>query len=147
MKSKARGEHPASNRSMPSDVIKEIVKMEGSEKDLQPYLDRLPVGVIQLDRDGSVIQYNYFESLMSGLNPIQVLGKNFFTEVAPCTTVNGFYEQFKRAVEREDLDITFDLYFAFPSGPRQVQIRLAYSNISKMVWCIVTDQEKTAVNR
>ncbi len=53
-------------------------------------LDELPFGLIHIRGDGLVMQYNRAESQISGLAPENVVGKNFFREVAPCTSVQAF---------------------------------------------------------
>ena len=50
-------------------------------------IDDLPFGAIRLNAAGIILGYNRFESRLSGLEPARVIGKNFFTEVAPCTNV------------------------------------------------------------
>jgi PAS domain-containing protein len=47
-------------------------------------LDGLPYGLITLDALGRVVHYNDTESRLAGLAPGQVIGRHFFTEVAPC---------------------------------------------------------------
>ncbi len=61
-------------------------------------LDSKPYGVIQLDGEGRVLRYNAFESQLSGLNQQKVIGKNFFTQIAPCTGVQEFYGRFKEGM-------------------------------------------------
>lgn len=41
-------------------------------------LDALPYGVIQLSGDGIITAYSQGESMLSGLSPESVIGKNFF---------------------------------------------------------------------
>ena len=48
-------------------------------------LDALEFGVIGMNLDGVVTAYNSYESRMAGLSRARVVGKHFFTEVAPCT--------------------------------------------------------------
>jgi photoactive yellow protein len=48
-------------------------------------LDALPFGVVRMDRDGTVTGYNAAERRLSGLGRDRVLGRRFFTGVAPCT--------------------------------------------------------------
>ena len=48
------------------------------------WLDTLDFGVIRLDAQGAVTAYNLRESLLSGFAPEAVIGRQFFTEIAPC---------------------------------------------------------------
>nr|QQZ51415.1 PAS domain-containing protein [Phenylobacterium glaciei] len=59
-------------------------------------IDKLAFGAIQLDRAGRVLQYNAMEGEITGRDPRATLGKNFFTEVAPCTNKPAFKGQFDK---------------------------------------------------
>ncbi len=52
--------------------------------------DRLPFGMIRMDGEGRLVAYNAKESALSGLRKADVLGRNFFRTVAPCTCVEEF---------------------------------------------------------
>ena len=75
-------------------------------------LDCLPVGVIRVSKDGVISAYNRFESERFGYQAVEVLGRNFFTEVAPCTSVREFHGRFMDMVMsgkngRDELDFVF----------------------------------------
>jgi photoactive yellow protein len=91
----------------------------------QRELDQLPVGVIELDAEGVVRAYNRVESKASGLARNWVLGKHFFTEVAPCTAVYEFQGRYERLVAR-DLPTReeLDFLFAFETGERLASISM-----------------------
>ncbi|HET7435991.1 MAG TPA: PAS domain-containing protein [Thermoanaerobaculia bacterium] len=102
-------------------------------------LDALPFGTIQLDADGKILAYNRAEEQLSGRRRDEVVGKNFFVDVAPCTRVRRFYGAFQTGVERKLLNEVFDFTFRFPAGAREVRIRMIYSaNPSPCVWIFVT---------
>lgn len=102
-------------------------------------LDTLPFGAIQLDANGFVLAYNRTEEQISGRKRDEVVGKNFFTEVAPCTRVRKFYGAFQIGVDRRSLNEVFDFTFRFPNAPRDVRIRMIYSgNPRPGVWIFVT---------
>ena len=102
-------------------------------------LDALPFGAIQLDRDGKVLLYNRAEECISGRSRQEVIGKNFFSEVAPCTRVRRFYGAFQEGIGRNAINEVFDFTFRFPQGTREVRIRLIYSeNPQPCVWIFVT---------
>ena len=50
----------------------------------------LPFGAIGLSGAGRVTSYNRSESLLSGRDAASVIGRDFFREVAPCTSVQRF---------------------------------------------------------
>jgi photoactive yellow protein len=104
-------------------------------------LDRLPYGMIQLDASGRILKYNAVESRLASLDQQATIGKQFFTEVAPCTKVQAFYGRFKEGVTREQLDATFKFHFAFKQAPRDVTVRLFYSRRTRSVWVMIADHE------
>ena len=104
-------------------------------------LDRLPYGMIQLDPHGRVLQFNAVESRLAALPQSQQIGRNFFTQVAPCTKVQEFYGRFKEGVAREALDAAFRFHFAFKQSPRDVTVRLFYSRRTRTVWVMISDRE------
>lgn len=102
-------------------------------------LDALPFGAILLDSDGVVQAYNRAEERISGRRREDVIGRNFFAEIAPCTRVRRFFGAFEAGVDRRDLNEVFDFTFRFPGAPREVRIRMIYSGVPKPgVWIFVT---------
>jgi photoactive yellow protein len=102
-------------------------------------LDALPFGAIQLDAAGTILTYNKAEERLSGRKADLVVGKNFFQEIAPCTRVKRFHGAFETGVQRRELNEVFDFLFRFPSGAREVRIRMIYSGVPKpAVWIFVT---------
>jgi photoactive yellow protein len=97
-------------------------------------IDGLPFGAIQLDTDGKILKYNMYEAGMAGLDRGSVIGKNFFSEVAPCTAVQEFYGRFQRGVRMRVLHEKFRYHFAFRHKPIDVTITLFYSGITNSVW-------------
>lgn len=90
--------------------------------------DALPYGLIVLDRSGVIVRYNAAESRLSGLAPSQVLGRNFFLEIAPCTRVRTFGGVYRRMVQTGEPAMTqFEFAFRFGFGEKRVFIQLAYS--------------------
>ncbi len=85
-------------------------------------LDALPFGVIVLSVDGMVQAYNRAESELAGRHPDEVIGRNFFTEVAPCTAVQAFQGAFQLFCAGDGEPKTFRFTFRFPSGSVRVQI-------------------------
>lgn len=101
-------------------------------------LDSLPVGVIQLDRDGTVLQYNETESALARTSRADVLGRDFFNEVAPCTAVRDFQGRFQDGVARRELDVTFDYRFRFRDDRvKDVSVSMSYRPESDTVWVVV----------
>jgi photoactive yellow protein len=89
--------------------------------------DRLPVGFITIDRDGIIQGFNAFESNYSGLAEQDVLGRSFFHDVAPCTSVKEFEGRFRDMVADDVSGIArFRYVFRFKGGARLVQISMTY---------------------
>ncbi|HEX8151725.1 MAG TPA: PAS domain-containing protein, partial [Thermoanaerobaculia bacterium] len=98
-----------------------------------------PFGAIQLELDGKVVLYNQAEERISGRKRSDVIGRNFFNEIAPCTRVRRFFGAFQTGVERKVLNEVFDFTFRFPQGTREVRIRMIYAeNPRACVWLFVT---------
>ena len=115
-----------------AEMIRLLDTLSGTE------LDELPVGVIQLDRDGTVLRYNETESSLARLSPADVVGRNFFRDIAPCTAVRDFQGRFEEGVAREDLDATFEYRFRFPDDRvKDVTITLSYRPHTAAVWVVV----------
>lgn len=85
-------------------------------------LDKLPFGVIDLDAQATVLAYNRKESELSRLSPEKVIGRNFFTEIAPCTAVKEFQGRFNEFMQGHEQVMTFDFIFSFRDGPVEVEI-------------------------
>ena len=84
-------------------------------------LDELSFGVVGMSEDGTVNSYNLAESRLSGLTPANVIGRNFFTSVAPCT--NNFLVAHRFETEPV-LDAILDYVFTFRIKPVGVKLRL-----------------------
>lgn len=101
-------------------------------------LDKLPMGMIQLDRDGTVLKFNQTESDLAKVEKADAVGKSFFDEVAPCTKVQEFYGQFVEGVEKRNLHTVFNYEFKFRDGRRKdVVISMFYSASTDTVWVLV----------
>ena len=85
-------------------------------------LDDLPFGVIVLAKDGTILAYNPAEGALAGRTPSAVIGRHFFSEVAPCTSVQEFQGVFREFCEQGETSRTFRFTFHFPGGPVRVQI-------------------------
>ena len=132
---------PFSSRppNAPPPTVTEV--LEAADRMTPEELDRAPYGMIQLDATGRILNYNAVESKLASLRKEDAIGKQFFTEIAPCTRVQDFYGRFKEGVIRESLDTSFRFHFAFKQNPRDVTVRLLYSKRTRTVWVLISDQE------
>ncbi len=101
-------------------------------------LDNAPFGIIRLDDDGTVQFFNRYESALSGVSPAEAEGRNFFTQVAPCTNNWLFRGRFRKGVRRDDLDETFTYTYTYEMTPTLVEVHL-YRDASKDNWIMVQE--------
>ncbi len=91
-------------------------------------IDRLPFGVIGLDRDGWVRVYNETEARLSGRKARPTKGKPFFTEVAPCMNNGYFKGRIDQALSAGTLDIEFTFVGDFNDPGRELHVRIQSAN-------------------
>jgi photoactive yellow protein len=84
-------------------------------------LDAAPFGVVAMTEDGVVSSYNGAESRLSGLTPAKVVGRHFFSAVAPCT--NNFMVAHRFETEPA-LDAVVDYVFTLRMQATKVRLRL-----------------------
>jgi photoactive yellow protein len=106
-------------------------------------LDLLPYGIIVVDEKGSVLYYNAREEQIAGRRRADVLGRNFFTEVAPCTQVQEFYGHFQETMSREGWVANFMFRFPFPGQPREVEISLTSFEKDGARLCLISVSDLT----
>jgi photoactive yellow protein len=106
-------------------------------------LDELPIGVIKVTREGTVLTYNASEARLAQRNPGDVIGKNFFTDVAPYTNVQECAGKFWRGVERGWTHEIFPFIFPFPHGTVQVSITIEYEAQDDCAWIFVEEFGRT----
>ena len=85
-----------------TDVENVLSKMTDAQ------LNKLAFGAIELDAAGKIIKYNAVEGAITGRDPKAVIGKNFFTEVAPCTNRPEFKGVFDAGVRAKNLNTMFE---------------------------------------
>ena len=85
--------------------------------------DELPFGAIVIDPDGTIREYNEYETRLSHFERSAVVGKNFFRDVAPCTAVQAFEGRLREFLRSKDeVSESFDYFFPFPHGLVTVEI-------------------------
>lgn len=100
-------------------------------------LDNQPHGIIQVDDQGTVKYYNRWESQMSGVSPDSAVGRNFFTQVAPCTNNRLVFGRFKSGVGKNDLNTEFNYTFTYRMKPTNVRIQIYRDTGTKTNWILV----------
>lgn len=85
-------------------------------------LDLLPFGIIELNEDGTVVAFNTAEERLSRRSRVEVIGKNFFTDVAPCADVKEYRGRFKDFLKGEALTERFNYTYYFESSTLEVEL-------------------------
>ena len=106
-------------------------------------LDLLPYGIIVVDETGTILYYNAREEQIAERRREDVIGKNFFTEVAPCTQVREFHGRFKETVLRAGSVADFHFRFPFPGRPREVEISLTSFEKDGALLCLISVSDVT----
>ena len=100
----------------------ETVKLSELENSDESTLEGLPFGIVRSNTEDHICNfYNKYESDLAGLSADQVLKRNFYVDVAPCT--NNFLV-YNRFVEEDDLDDILDYVFTYNLKPTKVKLRL-----------------------
>ena len=88
--------------------------------------DNLPVGLIVLDPAGRVVVFNRAEEILAGRQRARVLGRDFFTEIAPCMNVRQLGGEFRDNIGQHAFDHEVEMTFPFPHNerPRDVKVRM-----------------------
>jgi photoactive yellow protein len=87
-------------------------------------LDQAPFGIVRVDDEGVVEFYNQYESELAGVDPDDAVGRNFFTQLAPCSSNRLFHGRFKKGVRSGTLDERFTYTFTYKMSPTLVQVRM-----------------------
>ncbi len=113
------------------NIENNLAKMSKAE------LDKLAFGAIELDAEGKIIQYNAAEGDITGRNPASVIGKSFFTEVAPCTNRPEFKGRFDEGVKAGNLSVMFEYTFDYEMKPTKVKVQMKKSLTGNTYWVFV----------
>ena len=122
----------------PGTVVFELDDIENVLAKLDPEeIDGLAFGVIQLDEEGKILYYSVAEGRIANREPSQVVGKNFFNEVAPCSKRPEFYGRFLEGVKSGHMDVVFEYIFDYKMNPTRVRVRMKKSETKGEYWLLV----------
>lgn len=116
---------------VPSEFLSRLPDVDRSTADAQPF------GVVQVDDAGTIKLYNRWESEMAAVAVSAAEGRNFFTQVAPCTNNRLMFGKFKDGVAKGELDSEFNYTFTYKMKPTNVQIRMFRHAPSATNWLFV----------
>ena len=91
-------------------------------------IEQWSFGVIGLDPSARVVFFNKAEERLSGLPKSDVVGKDFFVEVAPCTASRLFRGRYQRARDLGGLDEHFFYTFTYRIRPVSAHIHMLYDS-------------------
>ncbi len=100
-------------------------------------VELLPFGAILLNQQGDVMRYNHVESGISGRSASDVVGKNFFNDVAPCAKGQVFYNHFFKAVADGQVNAMFDYQFAYKMETTNVRIHMKSQDAARGIWVFI----------
>jgi len=89
-----------------------------------------------MNDEGIVQFYNRYESNLSGVDPEEAVGTNFFTELAPCSNNPLFLGRFKEGIDEGALDEHFTYTFTYKMRPTLVDVRL-YRDEAGNNWVLI----------
>jgi photoactive yellow protein len=102
-------------------------------------VDLLPVGVMLLDLDGTIREYNTTEATMAHRAAADQIGKNFFRDVAPCTGTPEFEGRFRALAEPgASGKADFEYVFTFPWALEKVLITFLRAQGADGIYVLVT---------
>ena len=97
----------------------------------------LPFGAVMLDRNGTIVRYNKSESVIASRVPEDVIGKNFFNEVAPCAKGKRFHGEFLKFHQTGQINVMFDYKFAYKGANVAVKIHMKAQPDGQHCWLFV----------
>ena len=113
------------------DLDNKLAKMSDAD------IDKLSFGAVLLDRDGKILRYNMAEGEITGRDPAEVMGKNFFNDIAPCTKSPEFFGRFKDGVSSGNLNILFEYRFDHKMTPTKVKVHMKKDLSKDAYWVFV----------
>jgi photoactive yellow protein len=114
-----------------TSVANELARMADDE------LDSLAFGAMELDRNGRILRYNAAEADISGRNQMGMVGRNFFTDVAPCTRSEAFEGRFRSGVKAGKLDVQFTYVLDHEMLPTEVRVRMHQAEGKDSYWVLI----------
>ena len=119
----------------PTFVPAEVLAQAGTMN--KPQADLCGFGCVKVDDAGRVLVFNRYLSELSGVSAKGSEGKNYFTQVNPCTNNPMFYGAFKRGVAADHLDEQFEYVFTYQMRPTTVRVHLVRDDVAKANWIFV----------
>jgi photoactive yellow protein len=117
-------ERPAENGAAGPPSVTDPALREYVEQLPLEALHALPFGVIRLDEAGRVRFFSKTEAEQSGFGDRRAIGRDFFTQMAPCLGTPDFLRRIERARQAGTLDIMFEQVGDFDDAERLLRVRV-----------------------
>ena len=114
-----------------SEILSKLGSLSRAEADTAPF------GIVQMDNTGKIILYNKWESEFGGVPVATAEGKNFFTEIAPCTNNKLVAGRYRDGLESKSLNVELNYTFTYKMKPTNVTLHLLYDSDSTTSWIFV----------
>ncbi len=99
--------------------------------------EMLAFGAILLDRNARILKYNKAEGLIAGRNPDDVIGRNFFNEIAPCAKGKRFHGEFLKFFRTGEVNTMLDYEFEYKAAAVRVRIHMKSNADGQTCWLFV----------
>lgn len=99
--------------------------------------ESLPFGAVLVDRQGNIEKYNAAESYITKRDATEVIGKNFFNDIAPCAKGKRFHGEFLKFRRSGKVDTLFDYEFDYKMERVGVKIHMKAQTDGKSCWIFV----------
>lgn len=96
--------------------------------------DHASYGIIKVDKQGQILFINQYCCDLGGFEPEQAEGRDFFTEIAPCTNNRLFMGKFKDGMHEDLLDIEFNYTLTYKIRPTNVRVHLLRDHGTDTNW-------------
>lgn len=118
-----------------SFVSTDIISNLGSAS--RATVDAADYGIVKVDKDGNILLYNRYEADLAGVEPSFAEGRNFFTQIAPCSNNRLFFGKFKEGVAGGSLNEEFKYTFTYKMKPTPVDVHLYQDAATQTNWIFV----------
>ncbi|MEO1328933.1 MAG: photoactive yellow protein [Pseudomonadota bacterium] len=99
--------------------------------------EALPFGAILLSRQGKILKYNAAEGLIAGRSAGDVMGKDFFNQIAPCAKGKRFHGEFLKFAQTGQVNTMFDYTFEYKMKPVKVRIHMKSNAGGENCWLFI----------
>ena len=66
-----------------------------------------------------------------------MIGKNFFSEVAPCTKGHLFQGRFQQGVAPGNMNVMFEYAFDYKMNPAEMRVHMTSTSMDKGIWIFI----------